>query len=62
MQSTSAVNSVNKVTSFPCDDFLSRAVDNLQRLAFEHHLRLDHRALQRRHAPAMPLAPMKPAA
>lgn len=65
MQSTPAVNAVsqvNKVTSFPGDDFLSRAVHNLERLAFEHRIRLDHRDLQRRHAPAMPQAPMKPAA
>ena len=58
-----------KVTSFPSDDFLSRAVEGLQRLARQQHINsmpwppaFDHLDLQRRHAPAMPQAPgFKPA-
>lgn len=52
-----------KLVSFPSSDFISAAAIGLQVLAARSHgLQLDHVALQRRHMPALPQAPIQPAA
>lgn len=61
--------SQTKATSFPCDEFLSRAVDGLMQLAMRKGrviaftpVERPHVPVLRAHAPAQPQAPLKPAA